>query len=262
MTARDDSPVEAVFYLGIARTKRREYPEGISAFEKYLGRTPDNPNAPWVSEYLAWLKNRTGGSRHALLIGIDRYRWKSIPRLRGCVNDTRLMRKVLVERCGFPDADIRILLDEQASRDGILNALAKLSRVVSANDAVIVHYSGRSVPESRRGVFGEPPTQGLYLVVHDSGPESGSLANGISYEELHCAINEIAAEHTTLILDTHPCSAFNELAAKEGNYALLLASDSAEIAYEHHFEIDGRISPAGLFTGTLARQLTEANRKP
>ncbi len=81
--------------------------------------------------------------RWALLIGIDRYpRLAESYQLAGCVNDVRALSQVLVERHGFPAGNVRELLDEAATREGILQALEDLVTRVGEGDAVLVHYSG------------------------------------------------------------------------------------------------------------------------
>ena len=55
--------------------------------------------------------------KRALLFGIDAY--ANIRTLDGCVNDSHLVRSVLVERFGFPEANITQLLDDQATREAM-----------------------------------------------------------------------------------------------------------------------------------------------
>lgn len=78
----------------------------------------------------------------ALLIGIDRYPLIDGADLRGCVNDVRLMRTVLTQRFAVDPAHLEVLENEQASRDGILAALARLEARVGADEGVIVFYAG------------------------------------------------------------------------------------------------------------------------
>lgn len=86
----------------------------------------------------------------ALLIGINRYVAPIIPTLQGCRNDVELLAGVLRDRFETPDANLRILFDEQATRSEILRAfrehlidrarLAKQSGETSA--AYLFHFSG------------------------------------------------------------------------------------------------------------------------
>ena len=121
-------------------------------------------------------------------------------------------------------------------------------------DTVIIHYSGHSIPEKSKD--NAPEFSGTYLIVHDTefDPKLGICINGITSEDLHGLVSMIPAERKTLILDTHPRISFNELVKKDGKYPLLLASDSAEIAYERQIKVDGDTCTVGAFTSTLVDQ--------
>ncbi len=82
-------------------------------------------------------------SKHALLIGINEYKYLSAKsQLKGCVNDARLMESVLVEQFGFERKNIRMLTDGQATRDGILAGLEGLTNSVVEDDIAVVFYAG------------------------------------------------------------------------------------------------------------------------
>src|SRR5690242_9460304 len=61
------------------------------------------------------------GVKRALLIGINKY--QAVPKLQGSLNDIETMRQVLITKWGFPERNIRLLTDEQATREGMLAAL-------------------------------------------------------------------------------------------------------------------------------------------
>jgi tetratricopeptide (TPR) repeat protein len=242
---------EALFYLGIAHVKQHDYMSAITAFEKFLLQCPEDKNANWVREYVRWLKRDSGGHKYAVLIGINQYQFEEMPLLRGCVNDVKLMKDVLTQQYGFDESNVFCLTDRAATRKEILKALEELGQKTSTADTVIVHYSGHSIPESKRVNFKLKPEDGIYLIVHDTIAKPGYLTNGISPVELHQLMNAIPATRKTLILDTHPNVRLKELIEKDGNYALLLGSDSAELAYDYR--------EAGLFTGVLSHQLRQSN---
>src|ERR1700761_3916213 len=89
-----------------------------------------------------------GGHRHALLIGIDRY--VGFPPLAGCVHDVEVMSELLRQRFGFPADNLRCLLDEQATADGIRAAFAGLNERLAVGDIVVVHYSGHGSQMTHR----------------------------------------------------------------------------------------------------------------
>lgn len=109
------------------------------------------------------------GNRWALLIGINRYPLLA-PRyqLKGCVNDVQLMSAVLRDNFGFPPQNVTALLDEEATREGILSALDGLVGRVSGGDVVVVFYSGHgSQMTDREG--DEPDGLDETIVPHDGG---------------------------------------------------------------------------------------------
>lgn len=80
----------------------------------------------------------------ALLVGINKYpQTERFSQLRGCVNDVELQRQLLVYRFGFQDSDIKTLTDDQASRQGILEAFEEhLIKQAKPGDVVVFHFSG------------------------------------------------------------------------------------------------------------------------
>lgn len=77
-----------------------------------------------------------------LTIGVNRYR--SVPRLRGCVPDAEHMfaRFLEAREAGLWRGRARILLDESADRDGILAAMRRTIEGVEPGGWYVIHYSG------------------------------------------------------------------------------------------------------------------------
>jgi hypothetical protein len=88
--------------------------------------TPCPPGAPSAS---------SAAPRRALCVGIDRYADRP---LAGCVGDARAWGAEL-ERLGFA---VDYLLDEQATRQAILDALAAMIGRASAGDVLVFQYAG------------------------------------------------------------------------------------------------------------------------
>jgi hypothetical protein len=78
--------------------------------------------------------------RRALLIGINAYPDPK-NRLEGCVNDVFLMSSVLQD-CGFLPEDIRVVLDDRATTDNILERLHWLLDDVEPGAERVLFYSG------------------------------------------------------------------------------------------------------------------------
>lgn len=87
-------------------------------------------------------------AKRALLVGINHYR---IPGndLRGCVNDIRDMKRTLKKYFGYAEADIRTLLDAEATTAAMRSGIQKLVKGVKRGDTLVFHYSGHgaNVPD-------------------------------------------------------------------------------------------------------------------
>lgn len=90
--------------------------------------------------------------RLALLIGINQYpdsvRHDAAPLpkgavLQGALMDVELQRELLIHRFGVPATDIMTLVDHQATKQAILEAIQHhLADQAQAGDTVVVHFSG------------------------------------------------------------------------------------------------------------------------
>lgn len=78
--------------------------------------------------------------RRALLVGINKYP-DPANQLEGCVNDTFLMSALLQER-GFEPEDIRVVLDERATANGIRERLSWLLDGAADGMERVLFYSG------------------------------------------------------------------------------------------------------------------------
>jgi uncharacterized caspase-like protein len=84
-------------------------------------------------------------AKRALLVGCNYPGTKC--ELRGCANDVRRMRRTLVERFGFDESDILMMLDTdpstlQPTGGNIRSSLRKLINSVEPGDVLVFHYSG------------------------------------------------------------------------------------------------------------------------
>ena len=73
----------------------------------------------------------------AVLVGINKY--KGAP-LNGCVNDVVIMRDILVKKYGIPANQIRLILDERATKENMVERLEWL--VSNPAEHKMFHYSG------------------------------------------------------------------------------------------------------------------------
>ena len=138
----------------------------------------------------------------ALLVGINEYpNLSSFAQLEGCVNDVRLMAALLRDRFGFPDENVTVLTDAEATRDGILAALDGLADRVGTDDVVVVHYAGHG--SQITDVEGDEP-DGLdeTIVPYDAVRASGENVD-ITDDEIHTWVVRMTAKtpYLTLLFD-------------------------------------------------------------
>jgi hypothetical protein len=84
-------------------------------------------------------------SKRALLVGCNYPGTKC--ELHGCANDVRRMKELLMNRFGFDEADILVMLDTdpslpQPTGANIRKSLAQLIQSTEAGDCLVFHYSG------------------------------------------------------------------------------------------------------------------------
>lgn len=96
------------------------------------------------------LENRAP-TRKAVLVGICAY--PSPAELAGCVNDVMDMRDELVKFHDYKDSDIHIVIDAQATTEGIWSALNWLIADTQPGDYRFFHYSGHGVQFPKNGVL-------------------------------------------------------------------------------------------------------------
>ncbi len=92
-------------------------------------------------------------NKHALIIGINTYKpanaiistskaarnWRNLD---GCVNDAMAVKDMVMAKYAFPDAAIKTLFNEEASREAILTQLKNLVRTAEKGDVVFIYYAG------------------------------------------------------------------------------------------------------------------------
>lgn len=146
----------------------------------------------------------------ALLVGINQY--PSLPLL-GCVTDVDLQRHLLIHRFGFNPKDIYTLTDEQATRQGILEAFEEhLIKQAKPGDVVVFHYSGHGSrvldPDPIVTVSSDENSglNGTFVPVDsplpDGYPEKGGVVKDIMGHTLFLLMSAVNSENFTAVLDS------------------------------------------------------------
>jgi hypothetical protein len=237
-------------------------------------------------------RDRMSG-KHALLVGINAYpNFARHEQLSGCVNDVEAMATLLRGTYGFED--VVTLIEEAATRDGVLAALNELAARVEDDDVVVVHYSGHgSQMTDREG--DEPDGLDETIVPNDSG-RAPHPNRDITDDELYAWIRGVTGKTQNLTLifdcchsgtitrdvfgsrsrwvepDERPASELppSSIPARArdagrdtgpsdwlpiGKYVLIAGCQDDESSYEHEASDDGSVVEHGALTYFLTQEL-------
>lgn len=104
--------------------------------------------------------------KHALIVGIDKYRHSKVNNLRGCVNDARAMAS-LASKYNF--TNIQVLTDRSASKQAIINELTRLFKTAKKGDYILYYHSGHGTQVDDKN-HDEIDMYDEVLVAHDFSP--------------------------------------------------------------------------------------------
>ena len=126
---------------------------------------------------------------YLLVVGINDYlEW---PKLYNATNDANGIAGTLSGMYNFNFSDITILLDSQATRNNIYNALRGYAEKVGPKDNFMIYFSGH-------GFFDKILNEGYWVPVE---AERKSIANLVSNSDVLKIIRSINSQHTLLIAD-------------------------------------------------------------
>jgi hypothetical protein len=78
----------------------------------------------------------------AVLVGVDHYERPDIPTLRGCVNDVALVRMLLKQYFQVPNEDLRIVVNQRATKANILHRLQDMIQRSQPGEVLVFYFSG------------------------------------------------------------------------------------------------------------------------
>ena len=195
---------------------RRAFLQGTGAVMAALGLSELSVNAAAAAGISEQAKDYSqalaagNGRKLALLIGIDKYPDRALPsgqsgtgKLAGCKTDVALQKALLIHRFGFAPADIVVLTDEQATREGIYQAVVDhLINQATAGDTVVVHFSGYGAQVRISDLTGGQSVQRSLVPVDGFLPtEKRPTFNDISEQELKTLLKQVKTKNITTVLD-------------------------------------------------------------
>ena len=80
-------------------------------------------------------------AKRALLVGINKYKIPGAD-LQGCVNDVTNIRDILLKCFGFTTKEIRVVVDDRATKKAIMERFKWLVKGAKAGDCLLFHFSG------------------------------------------------------------------------------------------------------------------------
>lgn len=135
---------------------------------------------------------------YALIVGIDAYP-APLRALEGCVNDAAAMQDLLERRYG---ARCAVLLNEQATRQNIIDGFRGHLAQARAGDSAVFFYAGHGSQVPTGGLFEkiEASVKLQSLVCIDSRPDGYDLVD----KDIAVLISELADQgaHVTLLMDS------------------------------------------------------------
>jgi formylglycine-generating enzyme required for sulfatase activity len=192
------------------------------------------------------------GQRWALLIGINGY--QALGELPYCVDDARLLKRVLIRRAGYEETHVALLTDEaertadRPTLASIRRRVAQIADTAEAGDTILVFFSGHGIT---RG--GE-----AYLV-----PVDGDRLNAVPLSWVKNKLEDSKAACKMLILDAcHSGSAAKGISGvapglgSGGGVTMLLSSKTEQVSYP-----DERLGHS-VFTYYLSHGLSGAAAGP
>jgi hypothetical protein len=133
---------------------------------------------------------------YALIVGIANYpRVRKLPKT--VLKDGRDVHNLLRSpaHCGYPDTNVRLLLDDQATVDSIRAGLRWLAESVGPGDTALIFFSGHG------GRIESGPQADNYLIPYDCEPTNLSKT-AISGKELTSLLGGIQAQRLLVIFDS------------------------------------------------------------
>jgi tetratricopeptide (TPR) repeat protein len=200
---------EAYFYLGeyalmkgnTAEAKRlfqQSVDTGVTSFIEYayaqteLKRTPaggvEIAKRGLAADPVAPVVAAQSGKFYALVIGIDQYR-APLPKLKTAVSDAAAVARELRDRYGF---EVKLLLDNEATRSNVLEAITRYRNELSASDSLLIYYAGHG--------YSDKDADKAYWLPVDA--DSSWSPNRISADDLTSGVKVQLARHVLIVSDS------------------------------------------------------------
>ncbi|KAF9005554.1 caspase domain-containing protein [Cyathus striatus] len=144
----------------------------------------------------------------ALIIGVNDYKHPSIEKLRGAVPDANHVEEYLLKTLEVPSPQITNLRNNEATRDGIIQAINNLTKDerIKKGDPILIYYAGHgaSAPAPPSWEACGPKIQMLAPYDYHTDSE-GHKVNGVPDRTLGALLTRLAKEKGDNILVIFDC---------------------------------------------------------
>ncbi len=156
--------------------------------ESETAPTPEPEKTPVVEADAAKSQPDMPGSCYVLAVGIANY--ATLEPVATAVNDVDAVTATLREKFG---CRIQTVLNENATRTGILDALTVFQKLLKPEDQLIVYYTGRSALDQE--------SQSAYWLPVDA--QSDSMTQWIGVDTVTAILKQIPAQQILILTDGH-----------------------------------------------------------
>jgi hypothetical protein len=217
----DPSGIQSLEINGYT-VKPQENGEFVASLRLPVGQTPitivalDNNNNKTTKVFYMeyeeeriiddWRKgeNGRGGKNYLLTIGINRYAYWNP--LHNAIKDCQDLSSTLFQEYTFSPANSIHLLNEEATRENILEALESLDKKITPNDNLLIYYAGH-------GYYDTESKRGYWVPVK---ARQNKIADYIRNSTVHDYLKSIETHNTLLVVDAcYAGSLFNRSRGEE-----------------------------------------------
>jgi hypothetical protein len=174
---------------------------------------------------------------YAVVVGIETYR--DVPAAKGAHGDAVHFAALLKQTLGLSDSNIRIALDDRATRSDIVGALTWLRSNVSAGGRVYFFYSGHGAPSTDKST---------YLVSYDADPKN-LPGSSVAMSDVLAALAATKAKEVVAIVDACFSGAGGRSILPPGARPLMRVRDEQPTASVALFTASGGDEISGLAPG-------------
>lgn len=185
-------------------------------------------------------------SLYALVAGVAPYKDSNITSLKWAGQDARDIAAMLKEQVGglYRKVEVRLLADQDATRDGIIDGLDWLERAPSQGDVVMVFLAGHGMTDEKNRYYYLP--HDAELEADASGVLQPKRSRAVLHSDIQNALRSIPA-HALFLFDTcHAGSAsgvnmrggqdltpfINELSSADNGVVVLSSSTGKQLSQE------------------------------